>query len=290
MTGVSSPRFAVGAGIGPDATVLGVIDEGGRDPVYIVWHNRAWCPMACKVFRTARHARREAAVLGALAHPNIVRLLGIGEPAHILMEFLEGPTLSQLIRSRPQRRLPVSDALRVAIHVGAALIHMHERGYLHRDVKPSNIILARGRPVLFDLGSAQSRRAARPHAIEGTDAYMAPEQCRCGVLTPATDVFALGVTLYEMLTGQLPFPDGDDHLPFPQTVLPPVPVRRHRRDVSAALDGLVLACLAREPDDRPASPAALLPLLHAHIRRGPPMWPQGFRPGGDAAPPSADAR
>jgi eukaryotic-like serine/threonine-protein kinase len=235
--------------------------------------------MACKILRSPRHARREAAVLKRLAHPKIVRLLGVAEPSHLLMEFLEGPTLAQLIRAQPQRRLPVSDALRVAIHVGAALMHVHERGFLHLDVKPSNIIVARGRPVLFDFGTARRRRAGRPRAIIGTDAYMAPEQCRRDALTPAADVFGLGATLHEMLAGGLPF-SSDPRDPFPQCRVAPQSIRALRRDVPAALDALVRQCLAADPADRPASLAALLPELHGHIRRGPPMWPAGFAPEG----------
>jgi serine/threonine protein kinase len=288
VTVAPEQRLGLGARIGAELTVLGTVDDTGDEPVYIVWHHRAWCPMACKLMRSTRRARREADLLRRLAHPNIVRLLGVGEPPHILMEFLEGPTLLQLVRSRPQRRLPLSDALRVAVHDGAALVHVHERGFLHLDVKPSNIILARGRPVLFDFGTARRRRERRPRAIIGTDAYMAPEQCRREVLTPASDVFGLGATLYELLTGELPFPKGDGRTPFPQCTLPPVPMRARRGDVPAALDRLVLRCLAAEPGLRPASPAALLPELHGFIRRGPPMWPSGFVPDAPVAVPNLE--
>jgi serine/threonine protein kinase len=200
MSAEAPTRLQVGSRIGADLTVLGTVDDGGTEPVYIVWHGRGWCAMACKVSRSAQHTRREAALLRRFAHPNIVRFLGAGEPSHILMEFLEGPTLLQLIRSGRHGRLPVADALRAAMHVGAALVHVDERGYLHLDVKPSNVIVARGRPVLFDFGSARRLGRGRPRSIIGTDEYMAPEQCRRAQLTPATDVFGLGATLYEMLT------------------------------------------------------------------------------------------
>jgi serine/threonine protein kinase len=245
--------------------------------------------MACKVFRTAERARQEASVLAALAHPNIVRPLGVGDPAHLLMEFLEGPTLRRLINATPQHRLRISDALRVAIHLGAALVHMHGRGFLHLDVKPRNVIVVRGRPVLFDFGTARPRRAWRRRLLEGTDPYMAPEQCRREPVTPATDVFALGVTLYEMLAGMRPFPDGNRRRSFPQLTTDPEPVRRHREAVPRALEDIVHQCLAHDPARRP-TPAALLPQLHGLIRSGPPMWPADFRPeaqaraGSDGAP------
>jgi serine/threonine protein kinase len=285
MSGAAVPVPAAGARIGADLTVLGIIDGGGREPVCIVWHHRAWCPMACKLFRSSAAARREAAILSAVAHPNVVRLLGLGAPAHLLMEFLEGPPLSRLIDTSPQGRLKASDALRVAIHLGAALEHVHGQGYLHLDVKPANVIVARGgRPILFDFGTARRQSARRPRDPAGTDPYIAPEECLLQDATPAADVFGLGVTLYEMLTGELPFPKGDDGDPFPQTGRPPVPLREHRRGLPSGLDELVLRCLARDPAARPPL-ARLLPALNGFIRGGPAMWPPGFRPDAPARRP-----
>jgi serine/threonine protein kinase len=273
------PLLKVGDRIGPDLTVLGVMDKYRRNPVYIVWHHRSWCPMACKTFRSRQLAEREAKALSQFSHPNTVRFLGIGAgwPAHIVMEFLEGPTLGALIDSQ-ERWLSISDALRIAIHVGAALSHVHDRGLLHLDVKPNNVIVARGgRPVLFDFGVARVQDAPRPREILGTDAYIAPEECLRQEVRPAADVFGLGVTLYEMLTGEMPFTGRSRRNRFPQTHQSPVPIRHHRATVPSALDNLVLACLARNAIDRPTIPI-LLPALHDFIRSGPPMWPAGFRP------------
>ena len=274
--------YKVGARIHQELTVLGVVDKGGREPVYIVWHHREWCPMACKIFRSFRRADREADVLAKFTHPNIVRFLGLEKPAFLLTEFLDGPTLRRIIRDQPSKRLGVSDAVRVAIHVGAALAHVHVRGFLHLDVKPSNIIIARGgRPILFDFGTARLQGGRRPPDIQGTDPYIAPEECSRESVTPAADVFALAVTLYEMLTGELPFGEGTRKHPFPQTKVPPVPLRSRRPNVPASLDNLVLSCLAVDPDSRPKI-AELLPSLHDFIRRGPQMWPPDFRPDGSA--------
>jgi len=267
----------VGSKIGSDLTVLGAIEKRGDEPVYIVWHHRAWCPMACKRFVSLRHAQREADIMSSLAHPNTVRFLGIGNPPHLLMEFLEGPTLSRLIRQQPQGRLPVSDAVRVAIHIGAALAHIHAKGLLHLDVKPSNVIIARGgRPVLYDFGSAR-RQDERPPRIDGTDPYIAPEECLRGHVTTAADVFSLGVTLHQMLAGERPFPDGTRRNPFPQTRQPAQSIRRLRPSVPKKLDELLLRCLAGDPAERPTI-AELMPALHAFIRAGKPMWPSGFEP------------
>ena len=115
------PEIKVGTRLGADLTVLGIVDDGGREPVYLVWHHKSWCPMGCKLFKSEEDARREADILQALAHPNIMRCFGMNGSNCLLMEYLEGPTLHQLLNSRPKRRLGINDALRISIHVGAAL-------------------------------------------------------------------------------------------------------------------------------------------------------------------------
>lgn len=280
-----------GEKVAPHLTVLGLLDGGGHDPVHIVWNHRTWCAMCCKLFAEPAQARWEATALAAIAHPGIVRLLEDGSPRYLCMEFLEGPSLRRLLRQRSRRRLGVSDALRVASHLGAALAHLHERGYLHLDVKPANVIVTGQRPVLFDLGTAR-RRDGRPLSRpQGTDDYMAPEQCRAGgVPTPASDVWGLGATLFEMLTGKRPFPERGDaeEAPFPQLAT----TARHLRDLlpraSRELEEVVARCLAPSPADRPQGMAELLPALNALIRRGPRMWPAGFDPSAGDDPTSAN--
>jgi serine/threonine protein kinase len=263
-------------------TVLGAIDEKGNDPVYIVWHHRDWCPMACKMFDYPAKARREADILKSFTHPNIVRYLGMDGPRHLLMEFLDGSMLSRVIREQKKKHLSVADAMRVGIHLGAALQHVHDRGFLHLDVKPSNVIVVHGRPVLFDFGTARSREGKRPRDAVGTDPYIAPEECLRERGTPAADVFGLGVTLYQLLTGELPFPEGTKRNPFSQLDKLPVPARQRRSTIPEQLDSVLLKCLSRDPSARP-SLSQLLPVLHAFVRSGPPMWPPGFSPDTPAA-------
>jgi len=148
---------------------------------------------------------------------------------------------------------------------------------VHMDVKPSNVILAHGRPVLFDFGIARLQDAPRPTRYAGTYPYMAPEECLCEPVTPAADVFGLGVTIYNLLTGHLPFPEGTPDDPHPQVGKPPMSARHYRRAIPARLDQLILSCLERDPASRPRL-AALILALHDFIRTGPPMWPQGFQP------------
>jgi eukaryotic-like serine/threonine-protein kinase len=270
-------KIEIGARLGADLAVLGIVDEGGPEPIYLVWHHKSWCPMACKVFEFSEEAQLEAELLLALAHPNIVRCFGVNQSTFLLMEFLEGPSLKHLIDNRPNHRLPISDALRLTITIGAALSHIHQTGFLHLDVKPGNIIVVNGRPILFDFGAARRQTASRPRNVRGTDPYIAPEECLLEAVTPAADVFGLGVTLYELLTGNLPFPKGTKGEPFPQVRRSPRSVRRYRPAVPIDLERLVLSCLSREPAARPKL-VALLPSLHAFIRAGPRMWPAAFQP------------
>jgi eukaryotic-like serine/threonine-protein kinase len=271
-------KIQVSDRLGTDLTVLGIVDDHGDEPVYLVWHQKSWCPMLCKVVRSKEAAQREADIMLALAHPNIVRCFGVHESTFLLMEYLEGPNLHQVIKSRPKRRLSINDALRISIYVGSALSHIHDRGVLHLDVKPSNIVMVNARPILCDFGIARRVTAPRPSGVRGTDGYVAPEECELRQVTPAADIFGLGVTLYELLTGHMPFPKRSESEPYPQTLHPPSSVRQHQAAVTLGLEKIVLSCLGREPKSRP-NLAALLPSLHQFIRGGPPMWPVGFNPG-----------
>lgn len=264
--------------IGVNLIVLDVIDDGAKEPIYIVWHQGQWCPLACKMFPSHEGAMREAAILTEFSHPFIVRIFGVERPGCLLMPFLEGRTLAQIIDDAPRNRLSVSDALRVAIHIGSALLHIHERGFLHLDIKPGNIIVTPGgRPVLFDFGTARRLEAPRPSEVTGTNAYIAPEECHLGETGPAADVFSLAVTLFEMLTGEMPFGRDDKTGPFPQTIREPTPPRIHRKSIPEELENLIVACLERNPDYRPTL-QEILPALNSFITHGPSMWPIDFDP------------
>jgi serine/threonine protein kinase len=267
----------VGQRIGSDVTVLGAVAERRRRPVYVVWHDKLWCPLACKVLASPRAAQHEAQVLASLSHPYIVRSFGTYAARYLLIEYLEGPTLSRVLENATRGRLDVSDAVRAAIYIGAALAHVHRRGFVHLDVKPSNVAVVRNRPVLFDFGLARRLDGRRPRHIHGTDPYIAPEECLLAPITPAADVFGLGVTLYEMLAGQMPFPDASRKNPFPQVDGNPTSLRKHRRSAPAELDQLIFSCLASNPRQRPKL-SALLPALHRFVSKGPRMWPGGFEP------------
>ena len=271
MSGLDPRTIRVGARIGENLTVLQRLNRGMDDPVLLVWSHRDWCPIVCKMFRSLSRARREAKALTSLNHPNIVRCLGVQEPDYVLMEYLDGRTLGTVIEERPSGCLSVSDAIRVAIHLGAALEHIHAKGFVHLDVKPANVMIVHGRPVLFDFGSLRERGVERPAQVHGTDPYIAPEEWRLEATDTAADVFSLGVTIYEMLTGDLPF--GQSSKRHAQRPTDFAGLFKGRSRISRRLSSLVLQCLEPEPHARPAL-SVLLPLLHGEIRSGPRMWPE----------------
>jgi eukaryotic-like serine/threonine-protein kinase len=276
------PKVRNGQRIRPHLTVVAALDPGSRDPVHVVWNHRALCPMACKLFASATRARQETAILVSLAHPNIVRCLGLeagrSMPACLLMEYLEGQTLRQFLRTRGNRQISISDAMRLTIHLCAALAHMHGRGILHLDVKPSNIIVTHGRPVLFDFGVARKKAEWDARIFGGSDLYMPPEQCGGAPVTPASDIYSLGLTLYELLTGELPFSKPTRRRKYPQLHEAPRPARELRKQVPRALDDLIMTCLAADPRQRPQDAVALVQPLHRFIGSGSAMWPAIVEP------------
>jgi serine/threonine protein kinase len=272
------PRIKVGGGIGSDLTVVGLVDKTtGRHPVYIAWDHRDWCPVACKIYQSMRRAEREATILANLKHPNIIRVYRAMEPGVLVTEFLDGPTLHRIIRDSPNHRMNVSDAMRAAIHIGAALSHMHRRGFVHLDVKPTNVIYAGNRPVLFDMEAVRRIGGERPEQVMGTPPFIAPEECELNAVGPEADVFSLCASIYQMVTGHFSFYPPRKGKPYPQTYKDPVPPRDHRPSLDPLLSELILAGMARTPADRPQL-SELMPALNVFITDGRGMWPAQFDP------------
>jgi serine/threonine-protein kinase len=288
----------VGLTIADRYYVEGVLGRGTTSIVY-----RARCvddamPVAVKVLAplsvelvddaVADRFRFEAHALAEVDHPNVVSVLDFGTTEDGLiftvMELLEGETLRSLLASRA--RLEPGEAVAIACSVADALQAFHERGVLHRDVKPSNVFISRGEagvPLvkLMDLGLARAFEVAtqaeadalpspseppssalRPRRnmstqeglILGTGPYMSPEQIRGGELDPRSDVYALGVVTYRMLTGTLPFTGSDlPHLLSLHLWDPaePMATRAPGAAVPEALDRAVLRALEKDPDARP---------------------------------------
>ncbi len=267
-----------------DFTVAYRLARGMSADVFAVWHHTLRAPLICKRLRPddalnahygakwRKLLRDEGAALARLTHPGIVRLIGQNQQAalpYLLLEHVGSKTLRDRVRERG--RLPLAEAVGIVQHVGAAVAYAHARGYLHRDLKPSNIILRGGRPVLLDFGVVWRWRARRrPPDRSGTPQYLAPEQIARHPLTPRTDVYGLGTLLFELLTGQRPFPASErlhdlsaaTHERYPQlTATPPLTASRAGRRLPRALNQIIARCLLPESEARyPDVPTLLLAL------------------------------
>jgi tetratricopeptide (TPR) repeat protein len=197
----------------------------------------------------------EARAAAQLNHPNIVSIYDAGEvegTSFIVMELVEAPTLFE------HRPGSLDEILSVAQQICDALEHAHAHGIVHRDLKPENVIITGGQAKLTDFGLARSMtsRMSTEGAISGTVFYLPPEQALGQEVDGRADLYALGVMLYELATGQLPF-SGDDPLAVISQHLyaPVVPPRTHNADIPPALDALIVQLLSKQPQDRPASAA-----------------------------------
>ena len=200
---------------------------------------------------------RQAEVMRGLAHPDIVRLLdqgSVGGVPWIAMELATGAELARYTRAN--RLLPEAVVLRIIARVAGALAHAHARGVVHRDLKPGNVRIDLGedRIKLLDFGVARMEDAAvtRTGVTLGTPAYMAPEQLTGDHADARSDVYALGVMLYELLSGRLPHPASTlGELLRAVSAGEPVPLTHWRPDLPAGLADLVAALLQKDPAARP---------------------------------------
>lgn len=249
-------------------TIAFRLTSGMNTDVLAVWHHGLKTPLVCKRLRAAdvadqkwrRLLRLEGSVLRRLTHPGIVRLIGENHRTpqpYLLFEHVGEKSLrDELILSGP---LPIAQAVRIVQHVGGAVAYLHDRGYLHRDLKPANIIMRAGRPVLIDFGVVWKwGPERRPVDRSGTPQYLAPEQIYKEPLTPATDVYGLGILLYELITGRRPFPPGliehrDAPLEqrYPQLSHQPEPLHKaSEQKVPRQLLAIINRCLEATPANR----------------------------------------
>ncbi len=272
--------------------LLEQLGEGGMATVYKAFDTRLERTVAIKVIRTdldqdpqfLSRFDREAKALARLSHPQIVHVLDAGESdgiPFVVMDFVKGGTLKQQLGSP----MDPGSAARMLAPIARALEHAHTQGIIHRDIKPANILLSEdGRAMLSDFGIAKlldPQTSAAGLTMTGvgigTPDYMAPEQ-GLGQATPQTDLYALGVVFYEMVTGRRPYA-GDtpiavllkhatDPLPRPRDLVPDLPIEVER---------VLLRALAKKPEDRYPDMAALATALEGltDVTR-----PQGTRPSG----------
>jgi len=272
-TGDASGRGDARFTLPPRWQVQREIGRGGQAAVWLARDAELDTVVAIKVFGadlgdTQRERLRREVLLGrTLHHPGLVRvyeLIDGGDRLAVAMEWVPEGSLAQRLEAGP---LPVVEVARVAGEVLEVLAHLHERGIVHRDVKPSNLLVdGDGRVRLADLGLARpladGRGLTRTLAAVGTPAYMSPEQIRGEAPAPAADFYGLGVTLYQLTTGKLPFAGTSEFDVANKHLTEPVgDPRRLRRDCPAWLAGFILRLLEKSPRDRFESAAAALAAL-----------------------------
>ena len=209
---------------------------------------------------------REGRTAARLAHPNVVQVYDAGEAefngretSYIVMEYVPGGDLKGLIDERG--KLPGPELARLGDEICAGLAHAHERGVIHRDIKPHNILLdENGHAKVTDFGIARAldtTQATRTGSFLGTALYSSPEQLQGQKVTPKSDVYSLGTTLYQAAAGESPFAGSTPIEIASQHVSKiPAPPRERGADVSENLEALILGCLAKNPEDRPTAEEA----------------------------------
>ncbi|HAF61151.1 MAG TPA: hypothetical protein DCK95_02365, partial [Anaerolineaceae bacterium] len=247
------------------------LGRGGMADVYKVWDTQRGVPLAMKVLRDdlaedivfMRRFEREAVNLTRLQHPNIVRCYGLereGRTAYMLMDYIDGWTLRSEIFDA-HGALPLQRIIEVIQPVCSALNYAHQMGMVHCDVKSANIMIHKnGTVYLTDFGIARGMDAATSTMVGiGTPAYMAPELIKGQDPTPQTDIYALGIVLYEMLTGgERPF-TGEratitgttaEKVRWEHLQLDPIPIREINKNVSVNLEKIVATCMQKNKQER----------------------------------------
>ncbi|MGZ4291579.1 MAG: protein kinase domain-containing protein [Gaiellaceae bacterium] len=201
--------------------------------------------------------RREARAVAALSHPNIVTVIDRGEHGErqfIVFEYVEGENLKRLIERRGPA--PVSTALELGMQIARGLSFAHQQGLVHRDVKPQNVLMnGEGQAKVTDFGIARSldvqHGMTQTGTVLGTSDYIAPEQAQGQRVDEHTDVYSLGVVLYELLTSEVPFP-GENFVAVAMRHIneAPPPIRDKRPDVSPRVEAAVQKAMAKRPEDR----------------------------------------
>jgi serine/threonine-protein kinase len=252
--------------------ILEFIGKGGMGEVYRAWDRALKRTVALKFLTTdidrtdesKERFLREAQTASALEHPNIASVHEIGETQDhqlfIVMGYYPGDSLKKILKSGP---LPIDRAVRLVTQLACGVAAAHTHDIIHRDIKPDNIIINEsGELRLLDFGLAKFTSATKPTrkgGIMGTVAYMSPEQIRTGIFTTKSDIWSIGVVLYEMLTGQNPFNRGNEASTI-YTILKGDPIAKasSSHTIPSRLRQILKRCLTKDENRRYASAAELL--------------------------------
>jgi serine/threonine-protein kinase len=263
---IGSPTL-VGKQLGP-YSVEAFLGSGGMSSVYRGFDPKLQRSVAIKVLAGAAAAqpdfaarfRQEALLIASLHHPHIVHIYDFGQQdgyTYMVQELLPGPTLEQRLRDLATRgeRMERQEILEIAAQLAAALDAAHAAGIIHRDVKPSNAMWnAAGTLVLTDFGIAKNMltEAGQTQAgvVIGTPNYLSPEQAQGLPLTPASDIYALGAVVYEMIAGHPPFTGDTMRVVFDHVHTPPPSLHPARPELPPAVEAVVLRALAKDPAER----------------------------------------
>jgi len=269
-------------------TIERPLGSGGMAEVFLARDGVLDRDVALKVLRSQyagdeefyERFRREATSAAGLSHPNIVQVYDRGEApdgtCYIAMEYISGGTLKERLDERGP--MEPGRALAVASQVAEALWAAHERGVIHRDIKPQNILVTdMGHLKVTDFGIARAASAATisaTNAVFGTAGYLSPEQALGEPATPRSDLYSLGIVLYELLTGVVPYrADNPVAVCMKHVTEPLVPPRRLDPTIPEAVDVLVVKMLVKDPADRPASASELLDDIEGVRKGAPPPAP-----------------
>lgn len=290
--------------------VLRHLGHGGMADVYYGYDIKLERPVAIKVLDTryrndsawAKRFVREARAIALWRHENIIQVYYAGDEdgfSYFVMEYIDGKDLATMLSRYQARRklIPHDEVIRIGRAVANALDYAHQKGVVHRDVKPSNVMVAKdGRVVLMDFGLALDMTEGSVGEVFGSANYVSPEQARNSAeAVPQSDLYSLGVMLYEMLVGQLPFDDPSfTTVAIQHITMPPPPPRQLNPELSETTEAVLLKALHKSPEKRYKSAGQLIDALEKALPApsSTPAAPSPKRPAtpAPASPPSVIKR